>query len=271
MKFVRNYDILLKGLMLFFGLCLLIACSTNEGIQPMTIKRLIDSWVTSAPSYTWNPPATEAESRDAEEKIGSVLPSSLRELYQFSNGDDIVDAVFLFPLLPNNISSLGLSNSTAMFNEWGWHNPQEVLLFATNGFSEAYGIWLPETDSEVFKQPIIEVAPTDEGCMGVVGTNLTSFLLGRTVWHLLFDIYDLKDCKEPDARDKLKQIQTAFDMLQVPQSFRRVDPFGHDSERQFLEIIKWADPLLPDSLLASYGSYEQEYTVTDLKKLFGAP
>ena len=273
MKFVRNYDILLKGLMLFFGLCLLIAYSTNEGIQPMTIKTIIDAWVASDPSYTWNPPATEAEIRAAEEKIGSVLPSSLRELYQFSNGDDIVDAVFLFPLLPNNISSLGLSNSAVMFNEWGWHNPQEVLLFATNGFSEAYGIWLPETDSEVFKQPIIEVAPTDEGCMGVVGTNLTSFLLGRSAYHLIFEIDILDDNEEPCAANKLERLQTALDMIQVPQILRRVEWFGGDDLHHFVQIIKWADPLLPDSLLSNLcsSSYTQKYTVTDLKTLFGEP
>ena len=235
----------------------------------MTIQKLIDCWAASDPSYTWNPPATEAEIRAAEEKIGSVLPSSLRELYQFSNGDDIVDAVFLFPLHPNNISSLGLSNSTAMLKEWSWHNPPEILLFATNGLSEAYGIWLPETDREVFKQPIIEVAPTDEGCMGVVGTNLTSFLLGRSAYHLIFEI----DSEEPDAANKLERLQTALDMLQVPQMLRHVEWFGGDDVRHLVQIIKWADPLLPDSLLSNpcSSSYTQKYTVTDLKKLFGEP
>lgn len=234
----------------------------------MTLQTLIDSWVTSDPSRTWKPPATEAEIRAAEEKLGYALPSSLRDLYRFSNGDDNVDKV---PSV-DFFTLLWLTEANENFIEWGWHIPQEVRLFAGMGGEEHFGIWLPETESKIFNHPIIEVGELFEpGCMGVVGTNLTSFLLGKTVWSLLIDTYYLKDSKEPDARDKLKQIQTAFDMLQVPQSFRRVDPFGHDSERQYLEIIKWADPLLPDSLLASYGSYEQEYTVTDLKKLFGAP
>ncbi|MDE0184081.1 MAG: SMI1/KNR4 family protein [Candidatus Poribacteria bacterium] len=231
----------------------------------MTIKTIIDAWVASDPSYTWSPPATEAEIRAAEEQIGSPLPPPLRELYQFSNGGDIMDVVFLFQLLPNNISSLGLSNSTAMFNELGWHNPQEILLFATNGLSEAYGIWLPETDSEVFKQPIIEVAPTDEGCMAVVGTNLTSFLLGRTAYHLVFEIDNFDGSKKPDASKKLKQLQIALDILQVPQTFRHVE-FFDDSDHHFSQIIKWADPSLPNPCASSY---IQEYTVTDLKKLFG--
>lgn len=234
----------------------------------MTLQTLIDSWVTSDPSRTWKPPATESEIRAVEEKIGYTLPSSLRELYRFSNGDENVDKV------PGVVffSLLWLTEANENFIEWGWHIPQEVQMFAGDGGDDHFAIWLPETNSEVFNHPIIEVGEIfGPGCMGVVGTNLTSFLLGRTVWSLLFEIYYLKDSEEPDARDKLKQVHTALDMLQVPQRFRRVDPFGEDNERQFLQIIKWADPLLPDSLLASYGSYEQEYTVTDLKKLFGEP
>ena len=242
----------------------------------MTLQTLIDSWVTSDPSRTWKPPATEAEIRAVEEKIGYALPSSLRELYRFSNGDEILSHyVSLFSLNPNPPDDfIGLTAVNEKFNEWGWHIPQEVRLFAGEGGSDHYGIWLPETNSEIFNHPIIEVGTIFEpGCMGVVGTNLTSFLLGRTVWSLLFEIDDLEDSEEPNARDKLKQVQTALDMLQVPQRFRYFDPFGDDSERQFLQIIKWADPLLPDSLLSDpfYSSYTQKFTVTDLKKLFGEP
>ena len=240
----------------------------------MTLQTLIDSWVTSDPSRTWKPPATESEIRAAEEQIGYPLPSSLRELYRFSNGDEIVRGfVFLFSITPNPPDDyIGLTEVNEKFNEWGWHIPQEVRLFAGNGGDDHFGIWLPETSSEIFNHPIIEVGEISEpGCMGVVGTNLTSFLLGRMVWSLLFDIDDLEDSKEPNARDRLMQVHTALDMLKVPQRFRCVDPLRDDPERQFLQIIKWADPLLPDSLLASYGSYEQKYTVTDLKKLFGEP
>lgn len=284
MKFVRNYDILLKGLMLFFGLCLLMACSTNEGIQPMTIKRLIDSWVTLAPSYTWNPPATESEISTAEETIGSAIPSSLRKLYQFSNGDAILDTLFLFPIRPTADSLLGLTNATEIYIEWGWCNPQEVLLFADERASNVYGIWLPETTSEVFRQPIIEVGSIhEEGCMGVVGTNLESFLLSLTVAHLIdLEIEALYDYSEdPNAVIQLKRVQTALDMLKVPQRLRRkgltiIAALNDKSilledEQFFVKIRKWADPLFPDSLLANpySSSYSQRYTVTDLKTLFG--
>ena len=157
----------------------------------------------------------------------------------------------LFSLNPNPPNDfIGLTAVNEKFNEWGWHISPEVQLFAGDGGGDHFGIWLPETESKIFDHPIIEIGQIFEpGCMGVVGTNLTSFLLGRTVWSLLLD------------------------KLQVPQRIRSFKPFGNDTERQYLEIIKWADPLLPDSLLSDipYSSYRQEYTVTDLKKLFGDP
>ena len=67
-------------------------------------------------------------------------------------------------------------------------------------------------------------------------------------------------------------------MLQVPQHLLR-DPFyevheerfGSDSmsdwsvDHHFSQLRKWTDPLLPDP----YGSsYNQKYTLTNLKKLF---
>ena len=291
MKYVSNFDILLRSTMLFCGLFLLIGCSTNKEIQPMTIQKLIDCWKTSDPSYTWNPPATEEEIRAAEEKIGSTLPSSLRELYGFFNGgDDILGQLFFYRLEPTPDELLGLTNATEMYIEWQWCNPQEVLLFADEGGSDVYGIWLPETDSEVFRQPIIEVGSIqEEGCMDVVGTNLESFLLGRSAYYLMLSEISaltdveiaVEDEEDPtDALKQLKQIQTALEMLQVPQHLRTEpfhavyeERFGPASEwrgvdHHFAQIRKWADPLLPNPYA---DSYSQRYTVTDLKKLFGEP
>ena len=126
--------------------------------------------------------------------------------------------------------------------------------------------------------------------MGVVGTNMESFLLSRSAYYLMQSEISVlahirvavEDGKDPtDALIKqLGQIQTALDMLQVPQHLR-TEPFYATYEERFgdkpddwrvdhhfPQIRKWADPLLPDP----YGdSYTQRYTVTDLKKLFGKP
>ena len=60
----------------------------------MTIQTLIDCWVTSHPSETFSPPATEQEIQEAEATIGATFPPPLRELYRFTNGHWIFDLDF---------------------------------------------------------------------------------------------------------------------------------------------------------------------------------
>ena len=53
---------------------------------------------------------------------------------------------------------------------------------------------------------------------------------------------------------------------EVPQSLRAEHHY-EDPDENFALLRKWADPQLPDP----YGnSYSQEYTIADLKRLFGA-
>ena len=74
------------------------------------------------------------------------------------------------------------------------------------------------------------------------------------------------------AVDKSKELEF-LDILQVPQWLRyeHFDESQYDDgqavvDHHFSQIRKWADPSLPDP----YGSsYNQGYTIADLKKLFG--
>ena len=122
------------------------------------------------------------------------------------------------------------------------------------GGEETFGIWLPETSNLIYDYPIIEVGELhDEDCMGVVGTNLISFLCGWSAFRLIET--ELDESKE-----------SAFlDTLFVPQ-YLRTEHHHEDHEENFVQLRKWADPLLPDP---TGDSYTQRHTITDLKKLFG--
>ncbi len=229
----------------------------------MTIQTLIDCWVTSYPSETFSPPATEQEIQDAEEKIGATFPPPLRELYRFTNGNWIFDLDFY--QLDLNEHGFGLVNANEKYIEWKWHIPQEIRLFAAMGGSEVFGIWLPRCGNSIYNHPIIEVGTIfEEGCMGVAGTNLISFLRGWSAYHLMEQEIDARgafeDGESTDAA--MKQIHTALNMLKVPQSLRG-EHYNHEIE----PFRKWADPQLPDP---DGDSYSQRYTITDLKRLFGA-
>ena len=246
----------------------------------MTIQTLIDCWVTSHPSETFNPPATEQEIQNAEEKIGATFPPPLRELYRFTNGNWIFGLDFY--QLDLNEHGFGLVNANEKYIEWHWRIPQEIRLFAAMGGSEVFGIWLPRCGNPIYNHPIIEVGgmPAEDGCMGVAGTNLISFLRGWSAYRLMeHEIDALNAVEAGESANRLIQIQTALSMLQVPQHlltepFYEVyeERFGSDPmsdwsvDHHFSQLRKWADPSLPDP----YGtSYRQGYTIEDLKKLFG--
>ena len=236
----------------------------------MTIQTLVDCWTKSGQFQAVNPPATEAEIQAAEAKIGAQLPTSLREVYPLFNGGWTLDLVF-FPLDASPDEELAMTNANELFIEWGWHIPKEIRLFAGMGGEEIFGIWLPETDNPIFSHPIIEVGelPSEDGCMGVVGTNLLSFLRGwgafQSVMEEDSELWKVELGEDKDAPNRLKRIRTFLDTLEVPQSLR-AEHHHEDPDENFAQLRKWADPKLPDP----YGdSYRQEYTIADLKRIFG--
>ena len=144
-------------------------------------------------------------------------------------------------------------------------------MFANNGGEESFGIWLDDCNNPSFNHPIIEVGefPDDPRCMGVAGTNLLSFLRGFSAYHLTEAEMD-RDFRGED----ILPIKKALDMLLVPQSLRgedfdespHFDKISTGGDTRFSALRQWADPNLPDP----YGdSYSQQYTIADLKKLFG--
>ena len=234
----------------------------------MTIQMLFDAWKASGAFALIEAPGTESEIQAAEQKIGAQLPRPLREIYSLFNGR-WAWALDFYPLnFPPEHSSVVLANANEEYIEYGWrHIPKEIRLFAGDGGGGMFGIWLSETSNPIFNHPIIEVGemPDEEGCMGVAGTNLLSFLRGWSAYRLMLEesnelrIVELGEDK--DAPTRLQRIQTALDMLQVPQSLR-----GDNFDDEIAPFRKWADPQLPDP----YGdSYTQRYTIADLKKLLG--
>ena len=232
----------------------------------MTIQTLFDAWKASDAFAVIEAPATEAEIQAAEEKIGAQLPRPLREIYSLFNGRWAWELDF-YPLnFPPEHSSVALANANEKLNEYGWYIPKEIRLFAGDGGGGTFGIWLPETGNPIFSHPIIEVGELfEEGCMGLAGTNLLSFLRGWSAYHLMLKESDeswrVELGEDKDAPNRLKRIQTALDMIPVPQSLR-----GENFDDDLPPFRQWADPQLPDP---SGTSYSQRYTITDLKKLLG--
>ncbi len=211
-------------------------------------------------------PATKADVKKAETTIGAQLPTSLREAYQLFDGGWMWDLDFY--QLDFNEHGFGLVNANEKYIEWGWHIPKEIRLFAGDGGGGMFGIWLPETDNPIYNHPIIEVGelPGEEGCMGIAGTNLLSFLRGWSAYQMMGQHAILEKV------DKSKESEF-LDKLQVPRWLRseHFDQSQYDAthawdDPHFTQLRKWADPQLSDP---SGSSYNQEYTIADLKRIFG--
>ena len=236
----------------------------------MTIQTLFDAWKVSGAHHSMNPPATETEIQAAEEKIGATLPLSLREVYLLFNGAWAWELDF-YPLnFPPDNSPFALTNSNEKYIEYGWHIPKEIRLFAGDGGGGGFGIWLLACGNSIYNHPVIEVGQlSGEGCMGVAGTNLLSFLSGWSAFQLVMkedsELWKVELGEDKDAPNRLQRIQKALDTRKVPQSLRS-EHHHEDPDENFAQLRKWADPLLPDP----YGnSYSQRYTIAGLKKLFG--
>ena len=236
----------------------------------MTIQTLLDAWRSAGAYHDVQTPATEAEIQAAEAKIGATLPNLLREVYQLFNGGWAWELEFFTALEPKPYF-YSLTDGNEKFIEYGWHIPKEIRLFAGMGGEETFGIWLPKTGNPIYNHPIIEVGELhDEGCMGVVATNLLSFLRGWSAFQFVMEedgeLWKVELGEDKDAPNRLKRIQTFLDTLEVPQSLRAAH-HHEDPDENFAQLRKWADPNLPDP---AGNSYSQLYTIGDLKRLFGA-
>ena len=233
----------------------------------MTIQMLLDTWKVAGVHLSINPPATETEIQAAEATIGATLPNLLREVYPLFNGGWAWELDFYSLNFPADYSPFALVNSNEKYIEYEWHIPKEIRIFAGDGGAGGFGIWLLPCGNPIYNHPVIEVGELagEEGCMGVAGTNLISFLRGWAAFHLVYDerdeLWPVELGEDKDAPNRLKRIQAALDTLGVPQSLR-----GENFDDYLHPFRKWADPQLPDP---RGDAYSQLYTVADLKRLFG--
>jgi hypothetical protein len=214
----------------------------------MNLSKLIQAWEISNTTCSFEKPASDRDLLQAEESLGIRLPPTLRSLYQYSDGMYLLDGnLSIYPVLGSG-DNLGLTNASSKLREWGWPIPDEVLVFGNNGSDELFGIWYPDTGSQIFRCPVLEIAEIFDGPnMAVLATDLMPFLFGWSLYYLRI----------------LEADRITLDVLEIPDSMR----FSADDldEMHFIEFRRWADPTLPDPAPDAYtGGYDAE----GLRKLF---
>jgi hypothetical protein len=212
----------------------------------MDWQHLFRAWRLSAPLHKFGPPAAEEEIHRAEAKLGIRLPESLRTLYRFCNGGDLLAGNLRIHPLECADDDFSLVTATDAMREYHWSVPEEVLQFGGNGSEETFGIWLPETPGTPFDHPILDTGEIfDAESLAVVGTSLLPFLYYWTAYYVT--LYEGETA--------------ALDALGLPEPLRS-DPYDVDMPA----LCAWADPNLPDH---APSPYERGLDAEGLWTLFG--
>ena len=236
----------------------------------MTVQRILDAWIGSGADDLPDAVATEEEIESAERTIGGRLPGPLRELYTMVNGGWMME-LDLLPLERDPpMEDWSLTRHTESLIRDGYRMPREVRLFAGDGGEDMFGIWMGECANRRFNHPIVEVSLElfhEEGCMGIVGTNLVSFLRGWCAYKI-----HLKDKAGEEG------IERGLRGLGVPPHLWHEEFYANtmnalgleggdpNIDHHFHQLRKWADPGLTDP----YGdAYNQRYRIADLRRILG--
>lgn len=238
----------------------------------MSVQKILDAWIGSGAAHLPDGTAAEEAIESAERKIGGRLPEPLRELYGLVNGGWTME-LSLLPLERDPpMEDWCLTRLTEQWIEDEYLMPREVRLFAGDGGEGQFGIWMEECANKRFDHPIIEVSLElwgEDGCMGIVGTNLVSFLRGWCAYRIHLEDEAGQDGIErclralgvPEPLWEDEFYDRTMHTLDLPE-FEEHEHIGH----HFQQLRKWADPGLPDP----YGEADtQRYSIADMRRILG--
>ncbi len=201
----------------------------------------------SADLHELHPPASERSLREVEASLGRELPSSLKRLYE------ITDGAALFKGNLNIVPAAGPGDARLMdFSQFlrdaEWPIPAEVIMFGDTGGDELLGFWLPADASPAEPVPVVEVGEIFErDCMSLVGTDVALFLKGWCGYFLA--LYEA-----PDA---------AKTAIGLPR-----DLWPKSSAGSLARYLAWADPALP---ISEPDPYKDRLDAEKVRKLVASP
>ena len=204
------------------------------------IDSILRAWEVSDNTFL-NAGATNEAVAVLEKTLRGSLPADMRACYLRTDGADILRGnIALYPIQGAKFSVRELSQ---FYRDSKWPVPEELVIFGGDGCGDPFGIWTPYDLGS--KPLIVQVGAIFEpGCMAVVGTSFSRFLLGRSVFYLLSD-------GAPDP---------VLDLLGVPQSMRISDL----NNLIYDEVVRWADPELP---ALSIHPYTARLTEDDVRQM----
>jgi hypothetical protein len=198
------------------------------------LDAIVRSWELSGSSEL-EPGASYDALQEAQRKLGRTFPLEFAALYRRFNGGGVVGGNIIFYPLDGEDPSV--VQSSGRMRTYDWPIPDELLVFASDGSDDLFGLWLPKTGARI--NPVIEVGQNgDDGGFSIHATSFFGFLRGRTAYYLL-----LQDDEIPR-----RTLSRALDAIGVPSALRT--PGDDLGEEEYDALLRWANPGLPETPLS---------------------
>lgn len=179
----------------------------------------------------------------AEVALGRPLPLQLRTWLESVDGAILAEGnLHISPLWGTGEADDGvtaLATQTAALGLSGWELPEELVIFATDGSDQRFGLWLPKEGDDPHVVVALDLEPgPGERSFWIVGESFLSFLVG---WSAAFAHL---------------HHGAVYELLQVPAELQRpvqdsvqVDETGRavtiEDEVLFTRVLQFASPTLP--------------------------
>jgi hypothetical protein len=211
----------------------------------LTVSEAVIDWILKvwelSDNTVLNAGASDQSIAVLEKILHGSLPGDMRACYLRTDGADVLGGnIALYPI---HGAKFSVSELSEFYRDSEWPVPEDLVVFGGDGCGDPFGIWAPPGGGST--PLIVKVGAIFElGCMAVVGTSFSRFLLGRTAYYLLLDDTD----------------PSCLDLLGVPQSLRTSDP----DDATYEAIVRWADPELPG---LSIDPYTARLTEDDIRQM----
>ena len=203
------------------------------------LEDVLAAWRLSAALHTMHSPIDEDALLAAEARLGRSFPTTLRRVYEFSDGFDGFSGSVQIE------RALRAADFAEDLRDSDWEIAPELLVFGGNGSDEHWALWYPDGASPDEPTPVIEIGEIfDEDGLALIGSSLPRFLRMISGFNLAGG-----------------ENSAASDAIGLPQALRRGD------HHRIAPFIAWADPALP---FPQPDPYVQRLTRTDIARLVDA-
>ena len=202
----------------------------------------------------------------AEATLGRPFPPQLRAWLESVDGAVLSTGNLFFSPVWGSGDADGEvtapATQTAALRASGWTLPPELVLFASDGSDQMFGIWMPLEGDDPNVVVALDLAPDAASrSFWIVGESLLAFLTGWTTAYAHLHhgaVYEL--------------LQTPPALQQPVQEQVLVDSAGHnvadEDEALFSRVLAFASPTLP--AVAWPGDEEQALTADELAPTIAA-